>query len=208
MELTSRGMKKNRGGHLEIEDMSQDKAWKWHPAPIHHVGASMLLLQLGRDPGKLMERGREIGLSREAGPSVGLHQGGPCRPPQETRVLPCSIAKLCLTLGDPMDCRVPSFPVLHYFPEFVQTHVYRVSDAIQPSRPLCCPLFFIHNYCCVCFCYVLSVCSHCLDPHFFFVYATLLKKNKSIATRAITWSLIHWQLASSIPCYIKQCVGR
>ena len=146
----------------------------------------MLLLQLGRVPGKLMERGREIGLSREAGPSVGLHQGGPCRPPQETRVLPCSIAKLCLTLGDPMDCRVPSFPVLHYFPEFVQTHVYRVSDAIQPSRPLCCPLFFIHNYCCVCFCYVLSVCSHCLDPHFFFVYATLLKKNKSIATRAIT----------------------
>ena len=126
----------------------------------------MLLLLLGRVPGKLMESGRERGLSREAGPSVGLHQGGPCRPPQETWVLPSSVAKPCLTLGDPMDCRVPSFPALHYFPEFVQTHVYRVSDAIQPSRPLCCALFFIHNYVLWGFC--LFVCPHCLDPHFFF----------------------------------------
>lgn len=36
------------------------------------------------------------------------------------------------------------------------------------------------------------------------VYATLLKKNKSITRRAISWSLIHWQLASFIQCYIKQ----
>lgn len=40
------------------------------------------------------------------------------------------------------------------------------------------------------------------------VYATLLKKNKSITSRAISWSLIHWQLASFIQCYIKQCIGR
>ena len=43
---------------------------------------------------------------------------------------------------------------------------------------------------------------------FFLVYATLLKKNKSITSRAISWSLIHWQLASFIQCYIKQCIGR
>ena len=35
-----------------------------------------------------------------------------------------------------MDCRTPGFPVLHRLPEFAQTHVHRVDDAIQPSHPL------------------------------------------------------------------------
>ena len=48
----------------------------------------------------------------------------------------CSVAQSCLTLCDPMDCSTPGFPVLHCFPEVAQTHVHRVSDAIQPSRPL------------------------------------------------------------------------
>ena len=39
----------------------------------------------------------------------------------------------CLTLCDPMDCSTPGFPVLHHLPQFAQTHVYGVSDAIQPS---------------------------------------------------------------------------
>ena len=47
----------------------------------------------------------------------------------------CSVAK-CPTFCDPMDCRTPSFPVLHYLPEFAQTHVHWVGDAIQPSHPL------------------------------------------------------------------------
>ena len=42
----------------------------------------------------------------------------------------CSVAQLCLTLCDP---RTPGFPVLHYLLEFAQTHVYEVSDAMQPS---------------------------------------------------------------------------
>ena len=46
------------------------------------------------------------------------------------------VAQLCLTLCDPMDCRMPGFPVLHYLPEFVQTHVHWVDDVIQPSHPL------------------------------------------------------------------------
>ena len=41
----------------------------------------------------------------------------------------------CLILCDPMVYSTPGFPVLHYFPEFVQTHVHRVGDAIQPSHP-------------------------------------------------------------------------
>ena len=47
-----------------------------------------------------------------------------------------SVAKLCLTLCDPVDCSTPSFPVLHYLPEFAQTHVHGVSDAIQPNNEL------------------------------------------------------------------------
>ena len=37
---------------------------------------------------------------------------------------------------DPMDCSMPGFPVLHYLPEFTQTHVHWVSDVIQPSHRL------------------------------------------------------------------------
>ena len=35
-----------------------------------------------------------------------------------------------------MNCSTPGFPVLHYLPEFAQTHIHWVSDAIQPSHPL------------------------------------------------------------------------
>ena len=48
----------------------------------------------------------------------------------------CSV---CLTLCDPMNRRTPSLPVHHQLPEFTQTHVHRVSDAIQPSHPLSSP---------------------------------------------------------------------
>ena len=39
----------------------------------------------------------------------------------------------------PMDCSTPSLPVHHQPPEFTQTHVHRVGDAIQPSHPLSSP---------------------------------------------------------------------
>ena len=47
-----------------------------------------------------------------------------------------SVTQLCPTLYDPMDCSTPGLPVHHQLPEFVQTHVHWVSDAIQPSHPL------------------------------------------------------------------------
>ena len=47
--------------------------------------------------------------------------------------------QLCPTLGDPMDCSMPGFPVLHYLPEFAQTHAHWADDAIQPSHPLSSP---------------------------------------------------------------------
>ena len=50
-----------------------------------------------------------------------------------------SVAQSCLTLCDPMDCSTPGFPFHHQLPELAQTHVHRVSDAIQPSHPLSSP---------------------------------------------------------------------
>ena len=54
----------------------------------------------------------------------------------------CSVAKLCLTLCDPMDCSMPGFPVLHYLPELAQTHVHWVVMASN-HLILCCPLFLL-----------------------------------------------------------------
>ena len=42
-------------------------------------------------------------------------------------------------LCDPMNCSMPGLPVHHQLPEFTQTHVHRVRDAIQPSHPLSIP---------------------------------------------------------------------
>ena len=50
-----------------------------------------------------------------------------------------SVAQLCPTLCDPMDCSTPGLPVHHQLPEFTQTHVHRVSDATQLSHPLSSP---------------------------------------------------------------------
>ena len=50
-----------------------------------------------------------------------------------------SVVQSCLTLGDPMDCSTPGFPVHHHLPEFAQTHVHWVDDTIQPSGPLSSP---------------------------------------------------------------------
>ena len=45
----------------------------------------------------------------------------------------------CPTLCNPMNRSTPGLPVHHQLPEFTQTHVHQVSDAIQPSHPLLSP---------------------------------------------------------------------
>ena len=50
-----------------------------------------------------------------------------------------SVAQSWPTLCDPMNRSMPGLPVHHQLPEFTQTHVHRVSDAIQPSHPLSSP---------------------------------------------------------------------
>ena len=50
-----------------------------------------------------------------------------------------SVAKSCPTLSDPMKHSTPGLPAHHQLPEFTQTHIHRVSDAIQPFHPLSSP---------------------------------------------------------------------
>ena len=55
-----------------------------------------------------------------------------------------SVALSCLTLWDSMDCSSPGLPVHHQLPEFTQTHVHRVSDAISSSHLILChPLLLL-----------------------------------------------------------------
>ena len=61
--------------------------------------------------------------------------------PFDSRLVPLfyqfsSVTQSCLTLCDAMNCMPPGLPVHHQIPEFTQTHVHQVSDAIQPSHPL------------------------------------------------------------------------
>ena len=56
-----------------------------------------------------------------------------------------SVAQSCPTLCDPMNRSTPGLPVHHQLPEFTETHVHQVSDAIQPSHPLSSPSPLVPN---------------------------------------------------------------
>ena len=55
------------------------------------------------------------------------------------RVQFSTVTQSCPTLCDPMNRSTPGLPVHQQLPEFIQTHVHRVGDAIQPSHPLSSP---------------------------------------------------------------------
>ena len=59
--------------------------------------------------------------------------------PEPSSVQFSSVTQSCLTLCDPMNCSMPGFPVHHRLLELTQTHVHRVSDAMQPSHSLLSP---------------------------------------------------------------------
>ena len=58
---------------------------------------------------------------------------------REASVQFSSVTQSCPTICDPMNRSTPGLPVYHQLPEFTQTHVHQVSDAIQPSHPLSSP---------------------------------------------------------------------
>ena len=65
----------------------------------------------------------------------------------------CSVTKSYPVLCDPMDCSTPGFgfPFLHHLPEFAQTQVHWVCDAIQPPHPLLFLLPLVHKHSQQCF---------------------------------------------------------
>ena len=62
-----------------------------------------------------------------------------CHPPHHPNYFSPVQLLSCVRLCDPIDYSTPGFPVHHQLPEFTQTHVHWVSDAIQPSHPLSSP---------------------------------------------------------------------
>ena len=72
----------------------------------------------------------------------------------------CSVTQSCPALCHRMDCNMPGFPVLPYFPDFAQTHVCCVNDAIQPSYLMSVKEQFL-----------ISVSTSCF---FFFFYLNLM----------------------------------
>ena len=57
----------------------------------------------------------------------------------------CSVPQLCLTLCNPTDCSTPGFPVLQHLPEFAETHVHWVGDAIQLFHSVSLYIIYIYK---------------------------------------------------------------
>ena len=69
-----------------------------------------------------------------------------CRSKKRTSVPSLQFShSVCPTLYDPTYCSTPGLPVHHQLPEFTQTHIHWVSDAIQPSHPLSSPSLSAFN---------------------------------------------------------------
>jgi len=77
---------------------------------------------------------RHISVSETLFSETGIGMSG-----QTSSVQFSSVAQSCPTVCNPMDHSTPSLPVYHQLPEFTQTHLHRVGDAIQPSYPLSSP---------------------------------------------------------------------
>ena len=65
-----------------------------------------------------------VGKNDKVGPSIENIKGNVLEALALMYICCCSVAKLYPTLCDPMDCRMPDFPVLHHLPQFAQTHVH------------------------------------------------------------------------------------
>ena len=108
-----------------------------------HTMTSILMREKQKEIRLTHKRGRQCDQEAETG--VKQPQAKECQQPLEARrknrFSPqfSSIAQSCPTLCDPMNCSTPGLPVHHQLPEFTQTHVHRVGDAIQPSHPLSSP---------------------------------------------------------------------
>ena len=101
---------------------------KWQPTPVFLPGESqgresLVGCRLWDSVAQSRKRQKRLSSSSSSSASVQFR----------------SVAQSCPTLCDPMNCSMPGFPVHDHLPEFTQTHVHRVCDAIQPSHPRLSP---------------------------------------------------------------------
>ena len=75
----------------------------------------------------------------DALPPHGLQHARHPYPSPSVQFSPVQSLSAGQTLCDTMNCSMPGLPVHHQLPEFTQTHVHQVGDAIQPSHPLSSP---------------------------------------------------------------------
>ena len=78
---------------------------------------------------KVKEESEKVGLKLNI-QKTKIMASGPIRSDQSL-----SRVRLC----NHMNCSMPGLPVHHQLPEYTETHIHRVSDAIQPSHPLSSP---------------------------------------------------------------------
>ena len=116
-------MHSNRNSHSLMVGMKKDKVlWKI----VWRFLIKLNIISVQFSPSAMSNSLRPHGLQHASPPWRIKHQFS-------------SVTQSCPTLCDPMNRSTPGLPVHHQLPEFTQTHVHRVSDAIQPSHPLSSP---------------------------------------------------------------------
>ena len=143
-----------RGGYVVVQSLGHIQLSEILWATVHHVSLSFTISRslLKLTPIELVVSSNHLILSSTSAPALSLSQHFPkgmlmanrhmkrCSASLISSAGQCSAAaQLCPTLCGPMNCSTPGLPVHHQLPEFTQTHVHRVSDAIQPSHPLPSP---------------------------------------------------------------------
>ena len=123
-------MNKANGGNVipvELFQILKDDAMKALHSICQHSGK----LSSGHGTGKdqFSFQSQRKAMPKKVETTAQLHYS------QLSSVQLLSSVKLC----DPMNCSTQGLPVHHQHPEFTETHVHRVSDAIQPSHPLSSP---------------------------------------------------------------------
>ena len=118
---------------LEANQVEDSLKWRWRVTSPRSVYSDLLCL-FWRNPGS--PHGYQMVISPSQLQSHPLWEKSSNSRSRAPYPIACSIAKLCPTFCDPIDCSTPDFPVFHYLLEIAHIHVHWVSDAIQPSHPL------------------------------------------------------------------------
>ena len=107
--------------------------WKYQVFMVKVWSASHSVVSDSLQPHRLYSPWNSLGQNTRVGSLFLLH----------LMVQFSSVTQSCPTLSDPMNHSTPGLPVHHQLPEFTQTQVHQVGDAIQPSHILCCPLLLL-----------------------------------------------------------------